>query len=173
MGLMRLRRTAVALAVGVVASGLAAAVPASAAPGTGGHHGGPRPSACRPANHLAKITEAPHSAGHHHYRVTLTAPRGYASCTLAGSPIDVRFSRDGKDSGLRAGRYGKQGHKVVLKYGHPVHFDIQVPTDARQVRADEVGFTLRAPGGEIPGTSFADGKLRVARGTLVGPVRAG
>ncbi|NED81301.1 hypothetical protein G3I76_14555 [Streptomyces sp. SID11233] len=62
---------------------------------------------------------------------------------------------------------------MVLKYGHPVHFDIQVPTKARQVRADEVGFTLRAPRGEIPGTSFADGKLKVARGTLIGPVRAG
>ncbi|MEU6444768.1 DUF4232 domain-containing protein [Streptomyces sp. NPDC047046] len=172
MGLMRLRKTAVALAVAVVASGLAATVPASAAPDAGGHHGG-KPSACRPANHRAKITEAPHSAGHHHYRVTLTAPRGYEACALAGSPVDVRFSRHGKDSGVRAGRYGKQGHKVVLKYGHPVHFDVQVPADARQVPADEVGFTLRTPGGKIPGTSFAGGKLKVARGTLVGPVRAG
>ncbi|WP_433339862.1 DUF4232 domain-containing protein [Streptomyces sp. CA-253872] len=168
MGLMRPRRTAVALAVGVAASGLVAALPAAAAQGAA-----PRPSACRPANHLAKITEGPHSAGHHHYRVTLTAPRGYASCTLAGSPVDVRFSHDGKDSGLRAGRYGEQGRKVVLEYGRPVHFDIQVPTDARQVAADEVGFTLRAPSGEIPGTSVADGSLKVARGTVVGPVRAG
>ncbi|WP_435245827.1 DUF4232 domain-containing protein [Streptomyces sp. NRRL F-5630] len=173
MGLMRLRRTAVALAAGVIASVLAAVAPASATPGAGGHHGGPRPSACRPANHLAKITQAPRSAGHHHYRVTITAPRGYASCTLAGSPVDVRFTHHGKDSGLRTGRYGKQGRAVVLKYGHPVHFDIQLPTHARNVPADSVGFTLRTPKGEIPGTSFADGKLKVARGTLVGPVRAG
>ncbi|EDY44975.1 hypothetical protein [Streptomyces sp. SPB074] len=62
---------------------------------------------------------------------------------------------------------------MVLRYGHPVHFDIQVPSQGRQVAADEVAYTLRAPGGQIPGTSFADGSLKVARGPVVGPLRAG
>lgn len=131
------------------------------------------PSACRPANHLAKITEGPASSGHIHYRVTLTAPRGYASCELAGSPTDVRFSHHGTETGVTAGRYGSQGGVVTFGPGHPVHFDIQVPSARRGTAADEASFTLRAPGGEIPGTSVADGKLSVAPGTLVGPVQRG
>jgi hypothetical protein len=163
---MPLRKATLAVAFGVAVSGLVTGPPAAAAPPA-------RPSACRPANHLAKVVQAPHSAGHHHYRVTLTAPHGYASCTLAGSPVDVRFTQAGKDTRITPGRYGKQERKAVLAYGHPVHFDVQVPDGARQVPADEVAFTLRAPEGEIPGTSFADGRLKVARGTLIGPVRAG
>ncbi|MFF3731089.1 hypothetical protein ACFYXM_12390 [Streptomyces sp. NPDC002476] len=52
-------------------------------------------------------------------------------------------------------------------------FDIQVPNDARTGAADEASFTLRAPDGEIPGTSVAEGALEVAAGTLIGPVRRG
>ncbi|MFF2852886.1 DUF4232 domain-containing protein [Streptomyces sp. NPDC058001] len=131
------------------------------------------PSACRPANHTAKITEGAHSAGHRHYRVTLTAPRGYEPCKLAGSPTNVRFSHHGSDSEVTAGRYGRQGTVVTFGPGHPVHFDIQVPSNRRGIRADEASFTLRAPRGQIPGTSFADGRLKVATGTLIGPVRPG
>ncbi|MFJ5115674.1 DUF4232 domain-containing protein [Streptomyces sp. NPDC088551] len=131
------------------------------------------PSACRPANHTAKITDAPSSAGHRHYRVTLTAARGYEPCELAGSPTDVRFSDHGSDSGVTAGRYGEQGNVVTFGPGHPVHFDIQVPNHGRGTTADEASFTLRAPGGQIPGTSFAEGTLTVAAGTLVGPVQRG
>ncbi|WNI27478.1 DUF4232 domain-containing protein [Streptomyces sp. ITFR-6] len=134
---------------------------------------GTAPSACRPANHLAKITDASSSAGHRHYRVTLTAPRGYDPCRLAGSPTHVRFSNHGSESGITAGRYGSRRTAVTFGPGHPVHFDIQVPNNDCGVPADEASFTLRAPDGEIPGTSAADGRLRVAAGTLVGPVRSG
>ncbi|MFB7598833.1 DUF4232 domain-containing protein [Streptomyces sp. NPDC056160] len=155
---------AVALA-GATGVGVAQASPAPA--------GADAPSACRPANHLAKITEGPASSGHSHYRVTLTAPRGYAPCELAGSPTDVRFSNSGKEIGVTAGRYGSQKGVVTFGPGHPVHFDIQVRDDHRGTPADEVSFTLRAPGGEIPGASFADGSLTVTAGALVGPVQRG
>ncbi|MYX74495.1 DUF4232 domain-containing protein [Streptomyces sp. SID3915] len=162
------RKIAAVLATAVLAgaAGTGAAQASSAA-------GDAAPSACRPANHLAKITDADNSAGHRHYRVTLTAPRGYAPCELAGSPTGVRFSDHGSDSGIRAGRYGDQKTAVTFGPGHPVHFDIQVPNDGRGVPVDEASFTLQAPGGEIPGTSVAEGTLKVAAGTLIGPVRQG
>ncbi|WP_338682394.1 DUF4232 domain-containing protein [Streptomyces acidiscabies] len=129
------------------------------------------PSACRPANHLATIAQDQSSAGHIHFRVTLTAPRGYASCTLAGSPTGVRFSDHGTPLAITAGRYGDQTTAVTFGPGHPVHFDIQVPNMGNTVPADEASFTLRTPGGgTIPGTSFADGTFRVATGTLIGPM---
>lgn len=162
------RKTAVTLAAMLLA--VAAPAVAQASPATGN---GTAPSACRPANHTARITGAPASAGHHHYRVTLTAPRGYDACVLAGSPTGVRFSDHGSQTRITAGRYGGQRTAVTFGPGHPVHFDIQVPNGARQVSADEVSFTLQAPGGQIPGTSFAEGRLKVAAGTLIGPVRRG
>ncbi|MFE2144488.1 DUF4232 domain-containing protein [Streptomyces sp. NPDC059456] len=135
--------------------------------------GGGAPSACRPANHLAKITQDRSSAGHVHFRVTLTAPKGYAACRLAGSPTDVLFARHGTALGVRAGRYGDQGAVVTFGPGRPVHFDIQVPHQGPGTPADEASFTLRAPGGEIPGTSVAEGRFEVAPGTVIGPVRPG
>ncbi|MFJ1748074.1 DUF4232 domain-containing protein [Streptomyces sp. NPDC088116] len=163
------RKTAVTLAAAVLAGAAGAGV-AQASPATGGSVA---PSACRPANHTAKITEAPNSAGHRHYRVTLTAPRGYEPCELAGSPTDVRFTNNGSDSGVTAGRYGGQETVVTFGPGKPVHFDIQVPNSGRGTRANEASFTLQAPGGQIPGTSFAEGTLNVATGTLIGPVQSG
>ncbi|MFG2224863.1 DUF4232 domain-containing protein [Streptomyces sp. NPDC048644] len=164
------RKIAVALAATATVAAAGAGV-AQASPATADSDA---PSACRPANHTGKITVAPDSAKHHHYRVTLTAPRGYESCTLAGSPTDVRFSHQGKDNGVTAGHYGTQQTAVTFGPGHPVHFDIQVPAGAHGgTAADEVSFTLQAPGGEIPGTSVADGKLKVATGTLIGPVQRG
>ncbi|MFB7712433.1 DUF4232 domain-containing protein [Streptomyces sp. NPDC056105] len=161
-------KTAVALAAVLFAA--AAPAVAQASPST---ESGTAPSACRPANHTAKITEAPASAGHHHYRVTLRAPRGCDPCELAGSPNDVRFSHHGSRTRIAAGHYGDQRAAVTFGPGHPVHFDVQVPNQARQVSADEASFTLQAPGGQIPGTSFAQGKLKVAAGTLIGPVQQG
>ncbi|MEU4952146.1 DUF4232 domain-containing protein [Streptomyces lavendulae] len=131
------------------------------------------PSACRPANHLAKITRDQASAGHVHFRVTLTAPRGYAACRLAGSPTGVAFALHGTPLGITAGRYGDQGAPVTFGPGRPVHFDIQVPNDGHGVPADEASFTLRAPGGEIPGASVAEGRLEVTARTVIGPVRPG
>ncbi|MFB0631958.1 DUF4232 domain-containing protein [Streptomyces sp. AB3(2024)] len=131
------------------------------------------PSACRPANHLAKIARDQASAGHVHFRVTLTAPKGYAACRLAGSPADVAFSLHGTPLGITAGRYGDQTAPVTFGPGRPVHFDIQVPNDGHGTPADEASFTLRAPGGEIPGTSVAGGRFVVTAGTLIGPVRPG
>ncbi|MEV7425694.1 DUF4232 domain-containing protein [Streptomyces sp. NPDC091212] len=163
------RKIAVAL-VATVLAGAAGGGVAQASPTTSGSAA---PSACRPANHTAEITEAPSSAGHRHYRVTLTAPSGYESCELAGSPTDVRFSNQGSDSGITAGRYGGQGAVVTFGPGHPMHFDIQVPNNGSGTAADEASFTLQAPGGEIPGTSFAEGGLNVAAGTLIGPVQSG
>ncbi|MFJ9682590.1 DUF4232 domain-containing protein [Streptomyces sp. NPDC101194] len=135
--------------------------------------GSAAPSACRPANHIAKITAGPASAGHRHYRVTLTAPRGYESCKLAGSPTDVRFSNRGSEIGVTAGHYGSQATVVTFGPGQPVHFDIQVPNTGRTTAATEASFTLRAPDGEIPGTSVAEGEFTVATGTLIGPVQRG
>ncbi|MFE3825708.1 DUF4232 domain-containing protein [Streptomyces sp. NPDC059092] len=163
------RKFAVTLAAAVLA-GTAGAGVAQASPATGGSVA---PSACRPANHTAKITQADNTAGHRHYRVTLTAPSGYEPCELAGSPTDVRFSDHGSDSGVTAGSYGSQGTVVTFGPGHPVHFDIQVPNTGGGAAADEASFTLQAPGGRIPGTSFAEGGLTVAAGTLVGPVQRG
>lgn len=160
------RMIAVTLTAAVLAGGVAATT-AQAAPG------GPAPSACRPANHTAKITPAPSSSGHSHYRVTLTAPRGYASCKLAGSPSNVRFTDHGRRVAVSAGHYGGQRTVVTFGPGHPVHFDIQVPNGRHAKSANEASFTLRAPGGVIPGTSFAEGRLRVAPGTVVGPVQRG
>jgi hypothetical protein len=135
--------------------------------------GGSAPSACRPANHLGKIAEAPASSGHHHYRVTLTAPRGYDPCPLSGSPTEVRFSNHGVENGITAGRYGSQRTAVTFGPGHPVHFDIQVPDNGHSTSADEASFTLQAPDGEIPGTSVAEGRFKVNAGTLIGPVQRG
>ena len=164
----RTRRTAVVLATAAALLG-----GAGAAQATTGEPGADQPSACRPANHLAKITDGGGSAGHHHYRVTLTAPEGYAPCELKGSPADVRFSRHGQDTGLTAGSHGDQGRLVTFGPGRPVHFDIQVRAGAGAVAADEASFTLRSPDGDIPGTSVAEGPLKVARGTLIGPVESG
>ncbi|MFI8437360.1 DUF4232 domain-containing protein [Streptomyces sp. NPDC079020] len=163
------RRIALTLAATVLV-GVAGAGVAQASRTTGGSGA---PSACRPANHTAKITEADHTAGHRHYRVTLTAPRGYEPCELAGSPTDVRFSDRGSDSGVTAGRYGGQETVVTFGPGHPVHFDIQVPNSVRGIPVDGTSFTLQAPDGQIPGTSVAEGTLKVAAGTLIGPVRNG
>ncbi|MEK2491652.1 DUF4232 domain-containing protein [Kitasatospora purpeofusca] len=131
------------------------------------------PSACRPANHLATIAQDQSSAGHLHFRVTLTAPAGYAACRLAGSPTDVSFSEDGRTLPLTAGSYGDQTGAVTFGPGRPVHFDIQVRNNGLTSPADEASFTLRGPGGVIPGTSVAEGAFVVSEGTLVGPVRPG
>ncbi|MFF4294030.1 DUF4232 domain-containing protein [Streptomyces vinaceus] len=152
---------ATSVAIACVGTGQAAAAGAAA------------PSACRPANHLANIRADQASSGHLHFRVTLTAPKGYASCRLAGSPTVLGFNRHGVPLGVKAGRYGDQTTSVSFGPGHPVHFDIQVPDQGHHSTADQVSFTLRAPDGEIPGTSVADGALRIAAGTVVGPVRSG
>ncbi|AKA07825.1 hypothetical protein SAZ_39725 [Streptomyces noursei ZPM] len=154
-------------AVGVGGGVAQASSPTAAAAGKG------MPSACRPANHTAKITPAPATSGHHHYRVTLTAAPGYDPCELAGSPIDVRFYHHGVLRGVTAGHYGPQGTVVTFGPGHPVHFDIQVPNSAGGTPADEATFTLKAPGGVIPGESSANGRLTVDAGTVIGPVRPG
>lgn len=166
-------RTNRKIALTLAAAVLAGAAGAGVAQASSASGGSVAPSACRPANHTAKITAAANSAGHRHYRVTLTAPSGYESCELAGSPTDVRFSNGGSDSGVTAGRYGSQDTVVTFGPGQPVHFDIQVPNSGSGTAADEAAFTLQAPGGQIPGTSFAEGTLRVASGTLIGPVQSG
>ncbi|MFD7919939.1 hypothetical protein ACFV3R_12020 [Streptomyces sp. NPDC059740] len=162
------RNTALVLAATSLVGGAGVGVAQASSATTG-----VAPSACRPANHTAKITKAPDSAGHRHYRVTLTAPRGYDPCRLAGSPTDVRFSHHGSRSSITTGRYGVQKHVVTFGPGHPVHFDIQVPGSGHAITADEATFTLQAPGGEIPGTSFARGALKVTNGTRIGPVERG
>lgn len=165
---MRTHRTTVTV-VAVALAALAGAGTARA--GTAGE--APAPSACRPANHLAKITQDRSGSGYLRFRVTLTAPTGYAACELAGSPADVAFAHHGVPLGVTAGRYGGRGAVVSFGPGRPVHFDIRVPDRGRSAAADEVSFTLRAPGGEIPGTSVATGRFRVTPGTAVGPVRPG
>ncbi|WEB38073.1 DUF4232 domain-containing protein [Streptomyces yunnanensis] len=135
--------------------------------------GNAAPSACRPANHIAKIGAAPATSGHRHYRVTLTAAPGYEPCRLAGSPTDVRFYHHGSLDGVTAGRYGPQHMAVTFGPGHPVHFDIQVPHGSAGAPADEATFTLRTPDGVIPGESSARGRLVVDAGTAIGPVRPG
>ncbi|KOU31318.1 hypothetical protein ADK52_03475 [Streptomyces sp. WM6372] len=164
---MRTNRTS-AIAAAALAALASAGTAWAATPGGVG-----APSACRPANHLAKITQDQAGSGHLHFRVTLTAPKGYAACRLAGSPAGVAFALHGTSLGVTAGRYGDQTTDVTFGPGRPVHFDIQVPDQGHGTPADEVSFTLRAPGGEIPGTSVAEGRFEVAPGTAIGPVRSG
>ncbi|MFE7311670.1 DUF4232 domain-containing protein [Streptomyces sp. NPDC057555] len=161
---------AVAVLVGAWGGGLAQASSPTAATSPGGTLA---PSSCRPANHIAKISAAPATSGHRHYRVTLTAAPGYEPCKLAGSPTGVRFHHHGSPVGVTAGRYGSQSRVVTFGPGHPVHFDIQVPNGAAGAPADEATFTLRAPGGVIPGESSAQGRLAVDAGTVIGPFRPG
>lgn len=85
----------------------------------------------------------------------------------------MRFSNHGVESGITAGHYGGQRTAVTFGPGHPVYFDIQVPSSGRATSADEASFTLRAPDGEIPGTSVAEGRFKVTAGTLIGPVQRG
>ncbi|MFE3932612.1 hypothetical protein ACFXPJ_02100, partial [Streptomyces goshikiensis] len=106
-------------------------------------------------------------------RSTARRPRSPPPRAAAAPPPDVRFSDHGSHTPVTAGRYGDQSAVVTFGPGRPVHFDIQVPGDARQVRADGASFTLRGPDGPIPGASFAEGALMVAPGTLVGPVEQG
>ncbi|MFE6746195.1 DUF4232 domain-containing protein [Kitasatospora purpeofusca] len=162
---MRMNRTLVAAAavLTVAAPGTALAAPADEA----------APSACRPANHLARIAQDRSSAGHLHFRVTLAAPAGYAPCRLAGSPTDVGFSEHGATLPVTAGSYGDQTGVVTFGPGRPVHFDIQVRNNGSTSPADEASFTLHGPGGAIPGTSVAEGAFVVSEGTLVGPVQPG
>ncbi|WP_306316825.1 MULTISPECIES: DUF4232 domain-containing protein [unclassified Streptomyces] len=175
-------KTAATATATVLAATLGGGIAQAASPGSGTGTGtgsgaaserASAPSSCRPANHLARITPDDSSAGHSHYRVTLTAAPGYEPCVLAGSPVDVEFSEDGEPNGIAVGAYGPQDTPVVFGPGHPVHFDIQVPNYLPGVPADEATFTLSAPGGQIPGESGATGPLRVAEGTVVGPVMPG
>lgn len=166
------------LVVTVAATALAGAAgvgvaQASASAHTSGAVTADAPSSCRPANHRAKITQDTNSAGHRHYRVTLTAAPGYGNCTLAGSPTDVQFYNGSSLDGVTAKAYGSQTTAVTFGPGHPVHFDIQVPSSTTGAPADEATFTLQAPGGEIPGESAASGSLAVDAGTQIGPVQAG
>ncbi|MCX5529081.1 hypothetical protein OG785_00650 [Streptomyces sp. NBC_00006] len=170
---MRTTTGKIAVTATVLAAALGGGLAQASAPAAAAPDGGPMPSSCRPANHLARITPDASSSGHSHYRVTLTAARGYAPCLLAGSPVDVRFYHHGVPRKLPAGGYGPQHTPVVFGPGRPVHFDIQVPNYLPSVPADEATFTLRAPGGDIPGESAASGRLRVSEGTVVGPVRPG
>ncbi|WP_328328092.1 MULTISPECIES: DUF4232 domain-containing protein [unclassified Streptomyces] len=159
--------TALAGAAGVGVAQAATTSHASAATGV-------KVSSCRPANHTAKITPDSSSAGHRHYRVTLTAAPGTESCKLAGSPTGVRFYNHGSLDGVTAKAYGKQSTAVTLSPGHPVHFDIQVPSSTKGASANEVSFTLRTPGGgTIPGESSANGSLSVDAGTQIGAMQAG
>ncbi|MFD7918711.1 DUF4232 domain-containing protein [Streptomyces sp. NPDC059740] len=132
------------------------------------------PSSCRPANLTTKITPDAASAGHRHYRVTLTAAPGTSACTLAGSPDDVKFYNNSSLKGVTTKPYGSQGTAVTFGPGHPVHFDIQVPSASKGASANRVVFTLKTPGGGvIPGDQEADGSLSVDAGTQIGPVQAG
>ncbi|MFD5510692.1 DUF4232 domain-containing protein [Streptomyces sp. NPDC127051] len=165
---MRANRTSAIVAAAALAAVASAGTARAATPAGLG-----APSACRPANHLAKITQDQASSGHVHIRVTLTAPKGYAACRLAGSPTRVAFAHLGTTLDVTAGRYGDQTTGVAFGPGRPVHFDIQVPNQGHGTPADEASFTLRAPDGEIPGTSVAEGRFEVAPGTVIGPVRPG
>ncbi|MGW2491396.1 DUF4232 domain-containing protein [Streptomyces sp. NPDC001606] len=158
---------------GVVLAGVAGAGVAQAS--TIAHPAGSgAPSSCRPANLTTKITPDAGSAGHRHYRVTLTAAPRTSACQLAGSPRDVKFYNHSSLKDITAKPYGSQGTKVTFGPGHPVHFDIQVPSASKGTAANRVVFTLRTPGGGIiPGDQEADGKLSVGSGTRIGPVQPG
>ncbi|MGW7317961.1 DUF4232 domain-containing protein [Streptomyces sp. NPDC054854] len=163
------RRSATLIAGALAAVAGVGIVIAQAAPASGVS----APSACRPANHLAKIAPDRAESGHLHFRVTLTAPKGYAACRLVGSPTDVAFAHHGTPLGITTGRYGDQNTIVTFGPGRPVHFDIRVPHQGHGAPADEASFTLGAPGGAIPGTSVAEGRFEVTAGTVIGPVRPG
>lgn len=132
------------------------------------------PSSCRPANHRAVVNPDEPSAGHRHYRVVLTAAPGYSDCTLAGAPKDVIFHGGGAAPlGVAPTPASGPAQPVTFGPGHPVHFDIQVPNTPGGARANSVTFTLRAPGGEIPGEQEAGGPMEVDSGTQIGPIQSG
>lgn len=160
----RVARSAVALLVAAAAAPLTAGLAqASTATSTDA------PSSCRPANHRGVVTTDQPSAGHVHYRVTLTAAPGYAPCVLAGTPSDLVFHLGNGPLGVTAVPSGRQGAPVTFAPGQPVHFDIQVRNTPGRAPADAVTFTL--PG--IPGDSFAGGGMAVDAGTQVGPIEPG
>jgi hypothetical protein len=136
---------------------------------------GPAASACRPANHRGTITPDHPSAGHRHYRVTLTAPAGFVPCRLAGIPGKVVFySGGGGPLGVTAQpAEGAAPAPVSFGPGHPVHFDIQVPDSPGGAQAGRITFILPAPGGPIPGEQDAGGALAVDAGTQIGPIQPG
>lgn len=156
---------AVTVAAACVVGTAGAAVAAPAAPGTD-----PAPSSCRPANYRGIVTEGPASAGHRHYRVVLTAAPGTSPCVLQGSPAGVGFNLNGSPRAVEATPYGEQTTPVAFGPLAPVAFDIQVPNSPGPANANQVTFTLQAPGGQIPGDGAADGPLGVDGGTQVGPV---
>lgn len=134
---------------------------------------GEKTSACRPGNTRGRITPDAGSAGHRHYRVTVTAAPNTLPCKLKGSPEHVVFYKGDSPLGVNAGTYGDQSKTVTLRPGGSVHFDIQVPDSSGPAKGNRVDFTLRAPGGVIPGEQVATGAFGVDAGTRIGPVQAG
>lgn len=130
-------------------------------------------SACRPANHRGVITSDRPSAGHRHYRVTLSAPSGYAPCRLGGVPTQVVFHGGGAPLGIQTRPEPGQAPAVSFGPGHPVHFDIQVPNTPGGARAGSITFMLPTPTGPIPGEQEASGALQVDAGTQIGPIQPG
>jgi hypothetical protein len=160
----RAARTAAALLVAAATAPLTAGL-AQASTTTQGT----APSSCRPANHRGVVTTDEPSAGHVHYRVTLTAAPGYAPCVLAGTPSDLIFRLGDGPVGVTAAPSGQSGAPVTFGPGQPVHFDIQVRNTPGRAPADAVTFAL--PG--IPGDSVAGGGMAVDAGTQVGPLQPG
>ncbi|MER7015638.1 hypothetical protein ABT324_29740 [Saccharopolyspora sp. NPDC000359] len=132
----------------------------------------PPPSACAQDSFNATVTPADHTAGHSHYRVTLTALDSTAACTLSGSPTEVAFYQGETPLGVEAASYG-EGEAVVFGPDQPVHFDIQVPNTAGGAAADRVDFRLQQGDGSLSPVGSALGEITVDAGTQVGPVQPG
>ncbi|MGW1676505.1 DUF4232 domain-containing protein [Saccharopolyspora sp. NPDC002376] len=130
------------------------------------------PSACADGGFTGTITPADSTAGHTHYKVTLTANDGTSACTLAGSPADLVFFRGEAPLGVEVQPYG-QPEDVAFGPGAPVHFDIQVPNSDGGAPGDRVTFQLPVHDGSVPGNGTAVGGIAVDAGTQVGPIRAG
>ncbi|MFP5023086.1 hypothetical protein [Pseudonocardia phyllosphaerae] len=162
-------RTVAALAVAV-----GALAPAGVAAADTGHPTtDPRPSACRPANQQATVSQIGTSpSGYREYSVVIKAAPGTAPCTLKGSPTNVGFSRGDTPLANHTVSYGDQSQTAWLSENGPVEFIVMVPGTTGGVSADRLHFTPVEQDGEVPGDFAADGPMVVDGTPLVGPVSA-
>jgi hypothetical protein len=155
----------------VAAAGVLAALAATQVAGVANasESGITPPSSCRPANHRTTLAPDTDSAGHHHYRVTLTAAPGYDDCVLQGVPSAVVFTRAGAPVDVAVVPSQQPAPVVTFGPGAPVHLDIQVPDAPVGTPADSVSFEL--PG--VAGLDGATGPMTLSSGVQVSPVEPG
>ncbi|MDA3627323.1 hypothetical protein OU415_17890 [Saccharopolyspora sp. WRP15-2] len=132
----------------------------------------PPPSACGISGSSGTIAQADSTAGHTHYRVTLTANEGTSACTLSGWAVEPTFFLGKSPVDVQPQPYG-QPEDVAFGPGSPVHFDVQVPNSGGADPADRVIFELPELDGPAGTNGWAVGDIAVGAGTQIGPIQPG